>query len=203
MGGSSILAGVILHAVAHLLGLTEFNESALVYMVSQVEQLMTTGGGWQDQVGGLFPGFKIARSPALLPLVVEVETIPARTGHRIQEVFDQMWHARCCLVYTGQQRLAKDTLINALRKYSLLCTDSNPTIASSSSCSHGGGGGGGDDDDEEYVAHDLIQRLIGNAEEGFRHLNTTLSQTEEDSTAATMEETIHNEIDYLAHVVQT
>eukprot|EP00965_Chrysotila_dentata_P036780 1223934-Pleurochrysis_carterae.AAC.3 len=38
-----------------------------------VEQMLTTGGGWQDQVGGIVPGIKRCSSAAKLPLVVETK----------------------------------------------------------------------------------------------------------------------------------
>ncbi len=49
MGGSSILASTILKSISHLVGYNLSNNS-LIYLVSEVEQLLTTGGGWQDQV---------------------------------------------------------------------------------------------------------------------------------------------------------
>ena len=38
--------------------------SELVHGVLVVEQLLTTGGGWQDQVGGLHPGLNLGTSAA-------------------------------------------------------------------------------------------------------------------------------------------
>jgi galactokinase/mevalonate kinase-like predicted kinase len=49
MGGSSILAAAVLRCLGDLLGLNSSQED-LVYQVSQVEQILTAGGGWQDQV---------------------------------------------------------------------------------------------------------------------------------------------------------
>ncbi len=57
MGGSSILAATILKSIDFLF-LNCYADSsdkaltneALIYFVSQVEQRLTTGGGWQDQV---------------------------------------------------------------------------------------------------------------------------------------------------------
>lgn len=65
------------------------------------------------QVGGIFGGFKLCQSASRLPLVVNVEKLV--TSHSFNEAF----HRRVWLVYTGQQRLARNTLINALR-YSAL-----------------------------------------------------------------------------------
>lgn len=123
MGGSSVLAATILMSVGTLLGLNLTKED-LVYLVSQVEQVLTTGGGWQDQVGAIYGGFKIARSPKLLPLRVSVS--PATVQENLIEAFEK----RTFLLYTGQQRLAKNTLINALRKCALIpANDPNNTVA--------------------------------------------------------------------------
>jgi fucokinase len=112
MGGSSILAACILKSVSELIGVPSSNE-ALVYQVSQVEQLLTTGGGWQDQVGGIYGGFKIGRSSRGLPLRVEVQELS------VPAAYLQALESRMLVVYSGQQRLAKNTLIKALRKYSV------------------------------------------------------------------------------------
>lgn len=55
MGTSSILAACILTAIARAAGQI-CDKSSLVHEVLIVEQMLTTGGGWQDQVGGVFPG---------------------------------------------------------------------------------------------------------------------------------------------------
>ena len=41
-----------------------FTRSHLIHAVLYVEQLLTTGGGWQDQVGGVYGGFNLGQSPA-------------------------------------------------------------------------------------------------------------------------------------------
>jgi hypothetical protein len=58
MGTSSILAATILAAIAGVKGWS-FDPESLVHLVLMVEQMLTTGGGWQDQVGGIFPGIKV------------------------------------------------------------------------------------------------------------------------------------------------
>ena len=119
MGGSSILAATVLKSVATLLGLPCSN-TALIYQVLAVEQTLTTGGGWQDQIGAIFGGFKIARSPASLPLQVTVDPLP------VSDRFLSRFQSRCLLVFTGTQRLAKNTLINALHKHALTPTSGIP-----------------------------------------------------------------------------
>lgn len=63
-----------------------------------------TGGGWQDQVGGLLPGIKVGRSRAQLPLKVEVEEVTVPEG------FVQTLNDHLLLVYTGKTRLARNLL---------------------------------------------------------------------------------------------
>lgn len=50
MGGSSILAAAALQSLGQLLLGVAVSSTALVSLVSQVEQILTSGGGWQDQV---------------------------------------------------------------------------------------------------------------------------------------------------------
>ena len=49
LGTSSILAGCLIAVFWSILG-RKFNKNDLINGVLFVEQLMTTGGGWQDQV---------------------------------------------------------------------------------------------------------------------------------------------------------
>ncbi|KAG7256593.1 hypothetical protein CRUP_024425 [Coryphaenoides rupestris] len=70
LGTSSILAGALLAAVYQTTG-RSYDPEALIHAVLHLEQLLTTGGGWQDQVGGLVGGVKVGRSRASLPLRVE------------------------------------------------------------------------------------------------------------------------------------
>ena len=57
LGTSSILAAALVACVSSALGVRR-DASDLTHAVLQVEQLLTTGGGWQDQVGGILPGVK-------------------------------------------------------------------------------------------------------------------------------------------------
>lgn len=63
-----------------------------------------SGGGWQDQVGGLFGGVKLARSAAQLPLRVEVEQLS------LTQDFLSVLQQHLLLVYTGKTRLARNLL---------------------------------------------------------------------------------------------
>ncbi|XP_036087266.1 L-fucose kinase isoform X6 [Rousettus aegyptiacus] len=110
LGTSSILAGTALAALQRAAGRMVGTE-ALIHAVLHLEQVLTTGGGWQDQVGGLMPGIKIGRSRAQLPLKVEVEEITVPEG------FVQTLNDHLLLVYTGKTRLARNLLQDVLRSW--------------------------------------------------------------------------------------
>jgi fucokinase len=65
LGTSSILAAAVVAACWTCAAGSCYTRADLVHAVLVVEQLLTTGGGWQDQVGGLHPGFNIGSSPAV------------------------------------------------------------------------------------------------------------------------------------------
>jgi fucokinase len=116
LGTSSILAGAVLAALFELgRGGTEEQKSRgaedsrsasgrLFDEVLCLEQMLTTGGGWQDQVGGLTGGIKLVTTTPGLPQRITVQ--PVQPAPAVAGAFGQ----RLLLVYTGQQRLAKNLL---------------------------------------------------------------------------------------------
>mmetsp|Transcript_125937 Transcript_125937/g.403190 ORF Transcript_125937/g.403190 Transcript_125937/m.403190 type:complete len:1125 (-) Transcript_125937:64-3438(-) len=110
LGSSSILAGVVMKAILMAFGL-DMDEVSLIHAVQNVEQMLTTGGGWQDQVGALIGGAKITRSAARLPLHVVPERLP------LEEGFAKELASRLVLVFTGRPRLAKHLLQNVIRQW--------------------------------------------------------------------------------------
>ena len=66
--------------------------------------MITTGGGWQDNVGGFVEGIKIGRSKGQLPLKVDTTVLD------VSEDVIQQLNKRIVLVYTGKTRLAKNLL---------------------------------------------------------------------------------------------
>ena len=72
---------------------------------------MSTGGGWQDQVGGVTEGFKyITTKPGLLQKI-NVEYVPLKA-----ETKDAL-NRRFALIYTGQRRLARNLLREVVGRY--------------------------------------------------------------------------------------
>ncbi|KAM4614483.1 L-fucose kinase [Discoglossus pictus] len=110
LGTSSILAGAVMAVLYEVSGRSADAES-LIHAVLHLEQVLTTGGGWQDQVGGLIPAVKIGRSAPELPLRVQVEQI------ELPEGFLQTLNQHLLLVYTGKTRLARNLLQDVLRNW--------------------------------------------------------------------------------------
>jgi len=116
LGASSILAATVLQSLAAMLGL-RLSETALSDQVLRLEQLMTTGGGWQDQAGAIFPGIKLISTGPGARQRLRVQPL-ACPPERLAE-----FTARCVLYYTGIQRIAKDLLAQIVGRYLARETD--------------------------------------------------------------------------------
>jgi fucokinase len=57
LGTSCILSAACIKALYEFMGL-DFSAEAVCGRVMTAEQLMSTGGGWEDQIGALWPGVK-------------------------------------------------------------------------------------------------------------------------------------------------
>ena len=110
LGTSSILGATVLAALARLTG-TDHSLDELTARTSMLEQLMCTGGGWQDQLGGVVPGCKILRTESGSVQRPAVEPIDIPEAAR-RELDDRM-----ILYYTGMQRLAANILQNVVGRY--------------------------------------------------------------------------------------
>ena len=110
LGTSSILAGACVKGLFEFFG-EEVEESILYDVVLSMEQLMSTGGGWQDQVGGLTPGIKMITTVPGIDQVIKVEPVVLKeeTLKELQERF--------ALIYTGQRRLARNLLRDVVGGY--------------------------------------------------------------------------------------
>lgn len=110
LGTSSILAACLVRALGELAGV-EMDDQTLSDRVMRLEQLMTTGGGWQDQAGGIFPGAKLLVSGPGLRQRVRVQ--PLAWSVQRQQDFER--HA--VLYYTGIRRVARDLLRQVVGRY--------------------------------------------------------------------------------------
>ncbi len=110
MGTSSILGAAVLACLARVVGRPVSNET-LISQVSMLEQMMTTGGGWQDQVGGITPGVKIVRT------VPGPDQNPSLHWTGVDLTERSPLKRRMLLYFTGQKRLAKNILQNVVGRY--------------------------------------------------------------------------------------
>jgi fucokinase len=110
LGASSILGATLLAALSGAFGLRQGPEE-LCLAVLRLEQLMGTGGGWQDQVGGIWAGAKFASSKPGMGQCPEVEVLELSPEVR------RGLNERMVLFYTGETRLAKDVLERVVGNY--------------------------------------------------------------------------------------
>lgn len=110
LGTSSILSGACVKGIFEFLG-QERTDAEIYDVVLGMEQIMSTGGGWQDQVGGLTEGIKlISIKPGIAQnLVVEKIEMPEEGKKELKERF--------ALIYTGQRRLARNLLRDVVGGY--------------------------------------------------------------------------------------
>lgn len=110
LGTSSILSAACTKALLDFFDV-DYTIDDLYDYVLAVEQIMSTGGGWQDQVGGLTPGLKLISSNAGVRQKVSVEYL------ELKEETKEELSERFCLVYTGQRRLARNILRDVIDRY--------------------------------------------------------------------------------------
>ncbi|KAJ0962130.1 hypothetical protein J5N97_029958 [Dioscorea zingiberensis] len=110
LGTSSILAAAVVKGLLHLMEEDECNEN-VARIVLVLEQVMGTGGGWQDQIGGLYAGIKCTSSFPGQPLRLQVTPLVA-SPQLVQELEQRM-----LIVFTGQVRLANQVLQKVVTRY--------------------------------------------------------------------------------------
>ena len=122
LGTSSILGAAVIRALDRVVG-RERTPSDLVAATSALEQMLSTRGGWQDQVGGALGGFKFASTapggvqhPQVQPIAV-----PAAALRELR--------SRSVLCFTGQRRMAKGILENVVWNWLSLRADARSAVA--------------------------------------------------------------------------
>jgi galactokinase/mevalonate kinase-like predicted kinase len=108
LGTSSILAATILGSLSDFCSLN-WDHHAICHRTLVLEQMLTTGGGWQDQYGGILPGIKLLESEPGSQERINVRWMPDR-------LFTQPEYKDCWLLYyTGITRVAKTILSDIVR----------------------------------------------------------------------------------------
>ena len=110
LGTSSILSAACVKAVFEFMGIA-YTEEDLYAHVLAMEQIMSTGGGWQDQVGGITSGLKYITFMPGLQQQLQVAHIELST--QTKKELDE----RFVLIYTGQRRLARNLLRDVVGRY--------------------------------------------------------------------------------------
>jgi fucokinase len=110
LGTSSLLAIALTAALSKLCGVERAMDD-LFQDVLCLEQMLTTGGGWQDQIGGAVGGYKLIRTGPGVSQKPSIQKVDA--AHVALKEFDE----RLVVYYTGAQRLAKNILRVVVGRY--------------------------------------------------------------------------------------
>ncbi len=110
LGTSSILLAGCLQALAEITG-THCDSDCVLQAVFVAEQIMGTGGGWQDQAGGLFPGMKISTTQRGVRQIPQIRflTLPCDLHTAISE--------RMILIPTGQRHFGRFIVHDVADRY--------------------------------------------------------------------------------------
>lgn len=108
LGTSSILAATVLGSLSDFCGLA-WDKNEISNRTLVLEQLLTTGGGWQDQYGGVLQGVKLLQTEPGFSQQPLVSWLP-------EQLFLRPEYRDCHLLYyTGITRTAKGILAEIVR----------------------------------------------------------------------------------------
>lgn len=113
LGTSSILGAALVAAVQSAWSGSAEAPEQLCARVLRLEQRLSTGGGWQDQIGALYGGIKVATTHPGADQIPTVEALAVTTS--VVEQFE----SRLVLCYTGVPRLARNVLQRVVARYLL------------------------------------------------------------------------------------
>ena len=103
LGTSSILSATILGVLGEVCS-HNWSANDIFARASVLEQILSSGGGWQDQVGGIYPSLKLTTTNADLTQHPDVRWLP-------EKVFaEAIRSGRAMLYYTGITRVARNIL---------------------------------------------------------------------------------------------
>ncbi len=109
LGTSSILAATVLGALNDFCGLG-WDKNEIGHRTLMLEQMLTTGGGWQDQFGGVLGGVKLLQTGRGFDQSPRVRWLP-------NDLWLQPEYRPCHLLYyTGITRTAKQILAEIVRR---------------------------------------------------------------------------------------
>ena len=112
MGTSSILGSALVEALLRVLG-RKAPPDRVSLLTLQLEQTMQTGGGWEDQMGALYPGVKLIETKPGKAQRFHVRQLSPEAEAR----FARFVAERGLLYFTGQKRMARNVLRGVLSFY--------------------------------------------------------------------------------------
>jgi fucokinase len=110
LGTASILISGILKSIYEFFEI-KYNDNDIINKVMEIEQIMGTGGGWQDTIGGISKGFKLINSEKGIYQNLNIKNINIKKEH-LEE-----FQKRFLLINTGERRLSRTLLKQVIERY--------------------------------------------------------------------------------------
>lgn len=108
LGTSSVLAATVLGCLSDFFGMG-WDKNEICYRTLILEQLLTSGGGWQDQYGGILLGAKLLETERGFQQTPVIKWLP-------DHLFTEPEYKACHLLYyTGITRTAKTILAGIVK----------------------------------------------------------------------------------------
>jgi fucokinase len=110
LGTASILYAAIIKALFEFFGI-EYNNNDIINKVLQIEQILGTGGGWQDTIGGLTKGINLITSEKGIYQKLNIKNININ-----KDTLEEL-QKRYILINTGERRLSRTLLKSVVERY--------------------------------------------------------------------------------------
>ncbi len=110
LGTASILYSAIVKAIFEFFNI-EYTENDIINKVLQIEQILGTGGGWQDTIGGLNKGIKLITSEKGIYQKLNIKNINI-SKNTLEDLKE-----RFILINTGERRLSRTLLKRFVERY--------------------------------------------------------------------------------------
>ena len=110
LGTASILYAAIVKAIFEFFAI-EYNDNDIINKVLQIEQILGTGGGWQDTIGGLHKGIKLITSEKGIYQKLNIKNLNINKN-TLEEL-----EKRFILINTGERRLSRTLLKGVVKRY--------------------------------------------------------------------------------------
>jgi len=112
MGTSSILGAALAEALLTVMG-KPHDANAVGLKTLELERVMQTGGGWEDQFGALYPGVKLIETKPGRHQVFKIR----RLAPKAEKAFAAYLRDYGVLYFSGQKRMARNVLRGVLDFY--------------------------------------------------------------------------------------